>query len=399
MIYDEVKLIPFASAKTSFFFPPFSTLLHNGNSHMIDSQRQTSINMSDSDDSYYNQGFESDESMTGEDQTLKAIGPATPSSNARSEDVATPPIIDHTTTSSSHDQENTCTREEQAMAMYQSAFAATSSSPSKQRKKNKNKNKNQNKKQQNQSRETQAMDCYHAAFVAASTKKKNTQSKHLRSRTVATQTNDSWLPELIQKIVAQRVQEEQTKRERNNNQKNNDALEFMDHVPQQLPTLQESQSLDNFLASSPFPFHQDTAINSAVSSARQHRLKRLNNNVYQRQRHRSSKKKKSKKRSEHEKTALLLQNVRRVINMNRKGAISVFRQNDQSGGSGTLGITDIRAAFKKLHLSLTTDETVLIVLSLRQRNRDSKLSLNYFKLLRAVSLFCFLCCYFWFFFF
>jgi hypothetical protein len=353
--------------------------------------------MSDSDDSYYNQGFESDESMTGEDQTLKAIGPATPSSNARSEDVATPPIIDHTTTSSSHDQENTCTREEQAMAMYQSAFAATSSSPPKQR--NKNKNKNQNKKQQNQSRETQAMDCYHAAFVAASTKKKNTHSKHLRSRTVATQTNDSWLPELIQKIVAQRVQEEQTKRERNNNQKNNDALEFMDHVPQQLPTLQESQSLDNFLASSPFPFHQDTAINSAVSSARQHRLKRLNNNVYQRQRHRSSKKKKSKKRSEHEKTALLLQNVRRVINMNRKGAISVFRQNDQSGGSGTLGITDIRAAFKKLHLSLTTDETVLIVLSLRQRNRDSKLSLNYFKLLRAVSLFCFLCCYFWFFFF
>ena len=369
---------------------------------MIDSQRQTSINMSDSD-SYYNQGFESDESMTGEDQTLKAIGPATPPSNARSEDVATPPIIDHTTTSSSHDQENTCTREEQAMAMYQSAFAATSSS-SKQRKKNKNKNKNQNKKQQNQSRETQAMDCYHAAFVAASTKKKNTHSKHLRSRTVATQTNDSWLPELIQKIVAQRVQEEQTKRERNNNQKNNDALEFMDHVPQQhtpphqralpqsqmqLPTLQESQSLDNFLASSPFPFHQDTAINSAVSSARQHRLKRLNNNVYQRQRHRSSKKKKSKKRTEHEKTALLLQNVRRVINMNRKGAISVFRQNDQSGGSGTLGITDIRAAFKKLHLSLTTDETVLIVLSLRQRNRDSKLSLNYFKLLRAVSLFCF----------
>ena len=67
----------------------------------------------------------------------------------------------------------------------------------------------------------------------------------------------------------------------------------------------------------------------------------------------------------------------------------MFRQNDQSGGSGTLGITDIRAAFKKLHLSLTTDETVLIVLSLRQRNRDSKLSLNYFKLLRAVSLFCF----------
>jgi hypothetical protein len=234
--------------------------------------------------------------------------------------------------------------------------------------------------------------------VAASTKKKNTQSKHLRSRTVATQTNDSWLPELIQKIVAQRVQEEQTKRERNNNQKNNDALEFMDHVPQQLPTLQESQSLDNFLASSPFPFHQDTAINSAVSSARQHRLKRLNNNVYQRQRHRSSKKKKSKKRSEHEKTALLLQNVRRVINMNRKGAISVFRQNDQSGGSGTLGITDIRAAFKKLHLSLTTDETVLIVLSLRQRNRDSKLSLNYFKLLRAVSLFCFCVVTFGFFF-
>ena len=85
------------------------------------------------------------------------------------------------------------------------------------------------------------------------------------------------------------------------------------------------------------------------------------------------------------KTALLLQNVRRVINMNRKGAIAVFRQNDRSGGSGTLGITDIRAAFKKLHLSLTTDETVLIVLSLRQRNRDSKLSLNYFKLLRAVS--------------
>jgi hypothetical protein len=344
---------------TGSFPPPYRSPA-NGNRHVIDSQRQTSINMSDSDDSYYNQGFESDESMTGEDQTLKAIGPATPPSNARSEDVATPPtppIIDHTTTSSSHDQENTCTREEQAMAMYQSAFAATSSS-SKQRKKNKNKNKNQNKKQQNQSRETQAMDCYHAAFVAASTKKKNTHSKHLRSRTVATQTNDSWLPELIQKIVAQRVQEEQTKRERNNNQKNNDALEFMDHVPQQhtpphqrappqsqmqLPTLQESQSLDNFLASSPFPFHQDTAI----SSARQHRLKRLNNNVYQRQRHRSSKKKKSKKRSEHEKTALLLQNVRRVINMNRKGAISVFRQNDQSGGSGTLGITDIRAAFKK----------------------------------------------------
>ena len=344
--------------------------------------------MSDSDDSYYNQGFESDESMTtGEDQTLEAIGPATPPPNSRSE-VPTPPVIDYT-----------CTREEQAMAMYQSAFAATSSSPPKQKK-----NRNKKKKQQSQSREAQAMDCYHAAFVAA-TKKKNTQSKHLRSRTVATQTNDSWLPELIQKIVAQRVQEEQTKREQNN-----DALEFMDHVPQQrtpphprappqpqmqLPTLKESQSLDNFLASSPFPFHQDTAINSAVSSARQHRLKRLNNSVYQR--HRSSKnrrnrnqrgstnKKKSKKRTEHEKTALLLQNVRRVINMNRKGAIAVFRQNDRSGGSGTLGITDIRAAFKKLHLSLTTDETVLIVLSLRQRNRDSKLSLNYFKLLRAVS--------------
>jgi len=221
-----------------------------------------------------------------------------------------------------------------------------------------------------------------AASLPASSKRK----------TIGTQTNDSWLPELIQKIVKQRINDERIRRTRDREDEV-DATGLHHHQQQHHHphVMLESQSLDNFLASSPFPFHQN--MNSGLeSAARKHRLDRLNKNVYQHRsrrkqgkqdRRKEKRRRKGKGSSRRTQMIELLHNVRRVVNQNRNGSISIFRQFDRCGG-GTLGVTDIRLALKKLHLQITTEDCLSIILSLRTRTTDSERSLNYFSLLRAV---------------
>jgi hypothetical protein len=283
------------------------------------------------------------------------------------------------------EEDHATSREEQAMAMYRSAFKKTSSLESKRKKRS---------SKEPQTRDERAMKMYRKARATSNIYGLKNRGGGQHTRTIATQTNDSWLPELIQKIVQQRVKEERENRQR---VRNEDALEFMDEIPRSqhqhrdnqknfrdskphLPSIQNCQSLDNFLASSPFPFHRKPT--NVISSARQHRLKRLNNNVYSRKKNKN--KQKNKKKTEYEKCRLLLSNVRRVINMNRKGTIEILRQNDLSNGNGILGIDNIKSAFKKLNLILTSNDIGYIILSLRIRSKDSKASLNYFTLLRAV---------------
>ena len=99
----------------------------------------------------------------------------------------------------------------------------------------------------------------------------------------------------------------------------------------------EAASLDEFLASSPFPFHRQSnnknsmTPTSVISVARQHRLDRLNSSVYRRhKRGRNSGGRKSggsgssgtitnKKLSERSRIKKLLKNIRRVVNQNREG--------------------------------------------------------------------------------
>ena len=258
------------------------------------------------------------------------------------------------------------------------------------------------------------------------------------SNTVATQTNDTWLPELIQKIVSQRVREEKNRREMEINIKNrsknqekedkeneekvrehdddNHDLDGLviesDGTRQQTkqqvisatqqhqhcmpPSLShhktfESPSLDEFLSSSPFPFHHQSNNNnnssmtpsSVISVARQHRLERLNSSVYRRsKRGRNSGGRKSggrksggsgtnQKLSERNKIKKLLKNIRRIVNQNREGSIEIFHQCEarSGGGSGTLGLLDLRSCLKKLHLQCTIDECKRIVKAMRTRVR------------------------------
>ena len=334
------------------------------------------------------------------------------------------------------------TREEQAMAMYKSAFdqkllpKMKTTRTTKERSHpptNSNSNSMPNLPQHHPHHQQTPRACY-------------------GSNTVATQTNDTWLPALIQKIVSQRIREEKNRREKeaslkirsknqeeengekagqDNHEDNHDldglviesdqtrqpVISTTQHQHCMPPSLShetsstttihnkikfEAASLDEFLASSPFPFHRQSnnssmTPTSVISVARQHRLDRLNSSVYRRhKRGRNSGGRKSggsgssgttnKKLSERSRIKKLLKNIRRVVNQNREGSIEIFHQCEarSGGGSGTLGLLDLRSCLKKLHLQCTIDECKRVVRSMRTRVSDSFNTMNYFVLLRAV---------------
>lgn len=221
----------------------------------------------------------------------------------------------------------------------------------------------------------------------------------LGSSTVATQTDDSWLPDLIQKIVKQRVRQVRTEKKKKENElqssKSDSNIKSRSSVLRSVESFQSflESPLPNFSAFSPAP--SPSTIDSSMRIARAHRVAALNSRVYCRSRKLDGKqgarnvnrkgRKRNRKREQRNAMVKLLQDLRRVIEHNRNGAKRLFQQVDRCG-DGTLGVSELRKVLKKLGLSTTQSDCLAIIRSTRTRSTDSSATVNYFTVLRAVRL-------------